>query len=269
MIKKFLIILSLTIALSQIVQPSISWAAPTDKIDNILIGIDEYPPYHSKNLAHFGFGTHIMVEAFAAVGVKAEIAIMPWKRALIESYKGDIFDATIWGGYTDWIDTHYGSDPVFKGEYVLFIRKGLELDFNNPESFKGLTLGNLIGEGVPDQLQEVAKKKGYLEVQSVTTVSSIFLMLATNRIDMIALNRDAGLNAMGLYLSEAQKKQITIHPDPFRLSFYRLVLSNNYKTSSLKLLEKFNAGLDILHTKGRIKEIIEAERRGEYEKSPL
>lgn len=253
----------LTLLISQIVQPCISNADPSDTPDKVIIGIDEWPPYHSCDLKHFGFGTHIMTEAFAVVGIRTKIVFRPWKRALVESERGYPIDATFWGGYTDWIDTHYGSDPVFKGEYVLFIRKGLTLNFQAPESFKGLTMGNLIGEGVPDQLQEIVTK-GYLRIESVENSISNFKKLVAKRIDMIALNRDVGLSIMRQALSETEREQITTHPEHFRLSLYRLVFSKSAKKKSLYLLEKFNDGLEILHTSGRIREILDAQKDGEY-----
>lgn len=223
-------------------QPSVLMADSSNKDNRIIVGIDEWPPYHSEHLNHFGFGTHIIVEAFKAVGVETQIKFMPWKRALGESHDGIILDATIWGGYTDWIDTHYGSDPVIKGEYVLFIRKGLTLDFQNPGSFKGLRFGNLVGEGIPDQLQEIVAKKGLLEIQSTVTVKALFQMLVYDRIDMIAINRAAGLSAMKEYLSEADRTQVAIHPDRFRLSLYRLVLSNKFKEKKLSCWKNLTQG---------------------------
>lgn len=243
-----------------VLQSSFALADSSNKITRISVGIDEWPPYHSKNLKHYGFCTQIIIEAFEAVGIETEIEFIPWVRALNYSSEGGELDATIWGGYTDWIETHYASDPVCRGDYVLFIRKGLVVDFNKPDTLQGLTMGNLIGEGIPDQLQEVVKDR-LLEVESTATVKSMFQMLGSNRIDMVAINRDAGLTAMGRFLSKKQREQISIHPDRFRVSFYRLVVSRKNKEKSLKILEKFNTGLDILNAEGRMNEIIEAGRR--------
>lgn len=263
--KREILTLIFVISLFQIFSLPISKAISNDTIENVTIGIDEWPPYHSKELSHYGFCTHIIVEAFAAVGVDTQIQFMPWKRALNNPFENVAPYASVWGGYTDWIDTHYGSDPVCKGEYVLFILKGLDLDFNKPETFSGLIMGNLIGEGVPDQFQQFVAD-GILNVESTATVKSIFQMLANNRIHMTAINRSAGMVAMRKHLTKKQQDSIAIHPDQLRISLYRLVANKKYKVRSIKLIEKFNIGLDILRSSGRMREIIEAENKGEYEK---
>ncbi len=167
------------------------------------------------------------------------------------------------GGYQDWIATHYGSDPVYTGTRVLFIRKGTEFNWKDPNELKGLRLGILRADKPPSQFKE-AIEKGYLKIDKGNSEEINFKKLVHKRINMIAINYDVGIETMKNALSKAERNQIVAHPDPLRISIYRVNFNKKNNEKSLKLLKKFNEGLYILRKKGIIEKMLEASRRGEY-----
>ncbi len=54
-------------------------AAQTSKTIRLTNG--EWQPYLSKDTPHRGFASHIVIEAFALVGVEVEYGFFPWKRS--------------------------------------------------------------------------------------------------------------------------------------------------------------------------------------------
>ncbi|MCJ8339945.1 MAG: transporter substrate-binding domain-containing protein [Pseudomonadales bacterium] len=255
-----------TFILSLFVQPNFSQASQdTLKVDSIVIGTGEWQPYHSLTLKHFGVGNHIVQEAFRAVGIEVTFVFQPWKRILHTSTAGKFDAVSAWGGYENWIDTHYASDPLYSGTFVLWIRQGTTFNWKNPEELKGLKLGLLIGEIIPVKLQK-AYDEGYLQVDYVATNEQNIKKLFFNRIDMLALNYAAGVDAINKTLSIAQRDKIVAHPDSLRVSFYRLLFNKKNKQKSIVLLERFNAGLHYLRMQGQIKKMLEASKRGEYQK---
>ena len=255
-----------TCILLQIVKPEHTEASQdTVKVDSIVIGTGEWKPYHSLTLQHFGVGNHIVQDAFKAVGLEVEFIFQPWKRILKTSTEGRFDAVSAWGGYENWIDTHYASDPLYSGTFVLWVRRGTTFNWKNPEELKGLKIGLLIGEIIPVKLQE-AYEAGYLQVEYVATNEQNIKKLNLNRIDMLALNYDAGIDAINNTLPISARDNIVAHPDSLRVSFYRLLFNKKNKQKSIMLLERFNAGLHYLRMQGKITKMLEASKRGEYNK---
>lgn len=241
---------------------SIALNSEDNKIEKVTIGTDEWKPYISRGMNHYGVCSHIVEEAFALVDIEVEFKFRPWKRLLAESSNGKIDGISVWGGYDNWIDTHFGSDPLFTGDYVIWTKKGKSFNWKNPEELKGMTLGVLLGEDVPEQLKE-AHEKGYLKISEVNTYEQNFKMLLVDHIDLLSVNKDTG-NGIIRTLSKEDQDKLDMHPVPLRISFYRLLLNKKNSERSKLLLEKFNTGLHILKSQGRLKKMLEAADRGEY-----
>lgn len=197
-------------------------------LTNVVIGTGEWEPYHSKKLKHYGVGSHIVKEVFAAVGVQTEFQHYRWKRGLAESADGKIDGIATWGGYESWIDHHYGSDPIFTGAFVLWMRKDNLVDWRNMENLKGLKLGVLHSEKSHFHIQQ-AIKKGYLTVDTTKSIAQNIEKLVLGRIDLISLNYDVGMKVSNNILSEEERNKIIPHPDPLRISLYRLLLNKKTK----------------------------------------
>ena len=264
--KTIYLLVFFTFILSLTFQPNISQASQdTISLERIVIGTGEWKPYHSQTLTHLGVGNHIVKQAFKAVGLEVTFVFQPWKRILNTSTEGKFDAVSAWGGYDNWIDTHYASDPLYSGTFVLWVRSGTTFNWKNPKELKGLKLGLLIGEIIPVKLQK-AYDQGYLQVDYVATNEQNIKKLYFNRIDMLALNYTAGVDAINKTLSASQRDKIVAHPDSLRVSFYRLLFNRKNKHRSIELLERFNAGLHYLRVQGQIKKMLEASKRGEYKK---
>ncbi|EPJ55879.1 MAG: hypothetical protein OFPI_02240 [Osedax symbiont Rs2] len=263
--KTIYLLVFFTFILSLTFHPKTSWASQDPaSLDSLVIGTGEWKPYHSQTLKHFGVGNHIVKQAFKAVGLEVKFVFQPWKRILNTSTEGKFDAVSAWGGYDNWIDTHYASDPLYSGTFVLWVRRGATFNWKNPKELKGLKLGLLIGEIIPVKLQQ-AYDQGFLQVDYVSTNEQNIKKLFFKRIDMLALNYDAGIDAINKTLSASQRDEIVAHPDSLRVSFYRLLFNRKNKQKSILLMERFNAGLYYLRSKGHIRKMLDASKRGEYQ----
>ncbi|MCX4026253.1 hypothetical protein H0A36_15045 [Endozoicomonas sp. SM1973] len=107
-----------------------------------------------------------------------------------------------------------------------------------------------------------AIKKGYLTIETTKSIDQNLRKLAMGRIDLVSLNYDVGITVSNDTLSKEERGKILPHPDPLRVSLYRLLLNKKNKERSLKLLDKFNTGLYLLNKENKIKEMLDASKRG-------
>ena len=109
--------------------------------DRIKLTNGEWAPYLSKNQPHFGAASHIVREAFSAVGVEVEYGFFPWKRSYRLAQKG------AWNGTLVWVYTperakdFLYSDVVIKDQEYLFHLKSRVLKWQEIADLQGLTIG--------------------------------------------------------------------------------------------------------------------------------
>ncbi len=233
--------------------------------ETVTIATDEWLPYHSRFLEHYGVGSHIVTEAFKRVGITVKYEFLPWARALDHSMANRVDGVATWGGWLDWIDTHYGSDPVFRGRYVLWTRKDFPpFDWREPSEIKGLRFGNVIGESLPFQFVE-AYESGDAILTTAESQAALFKMLKSKRVDILPLNLTVAQDNIRKTFGEEGMELFSYHPVPLRMSFYRVLFSRTGKNSAL-LWHTFNRGLYLLNREGGVEKMLAASERGDYEK---
>ena len=71
--------------------------------DTIRLTNGEWQPYLSQDVAHHGFASHVVTEAFAQVGVDVEFGFFPWATWASECPKLGVKQKSILG---DWRSVH-------------------------------------------------------------------------------------------------------------------------------------------------------------------
>ncbi len=127
--------------------------------DHVVLAIDEWPPFFSKNMKEYGLTPHVIKEAFAAVGVKTQYVIRPWKRCL------DKAGAANWNGSPGWIKTperlknfYFSAKPVLTSKIVLFHRKDAPLNWDTYDDLKGMIIGGTLGYSYGKEFDKYEKE---------------------------------------------------------------------------------------------------------------
>ena len=106
--------------------------------DKIRITNGEWPPYLSQKLPHYGYASHLVKEAFSAVGVEVEYGFFPWRRSFEYARNGkDFTDEEIWHGTIVWVYTEERAkeflytDVAITETEMLFYLKSSPLKWGN------------------------------------------------------------------------------------------------------------------------------------------
>lgn len=223
----------------------------------------EWPPYLSEKLPQNGAASHIVTEAFAAVGVDVEYGFFPWKRAYQLAVDG------IWHGTLIWVKTpererdFYYSDVVISDPEYLFYLKSRKLKWKEVKDLKNLNIGATLHTVYPTL--EAAEKEGILTIDRSGNYDNLYQRLLHKRIDAIPQVNQVGKYFQRARLSKKDRVQITHSSTVLQLRQYHLILSKNVEENS-RFIELFNQGLAILKASGRYYEIISALDTGEYDK---
>jgi len=228
--------------------PSICFSQDVIRLTN-----GEWAPYLSEHLPHNGVASHIVSEAFAAVGVKVEYGFFPWKRSFLYAQQGAGASNEVWNGSLLWIylpertEDFLYSDPVIVDSQVLFFLKSAPLDFSVLDDLKGKVLGGTAHTAYP-RLQE-GVDKGLFTINRGAGYDSLFKRLFANRIDAIPNVRRVGEFYIRTGLSPRQQGQMTSSPTEIEERTYYLILSKKV-AGNKQLITRFNRGLKIIRENG-------------------
>ncbi len=70
-------------------------------------------PYLSAELPHYGFASHLVEEAFAAVDIDVEYGFFPWQRSYNYAREGKDPDGGRWHGTLVWVPTEERKNTSF------------------------------------------------------------------------------------------------------------------------------------------------------------
>ena len=92
--------------------------------DRVRLTNGEWAPYLSEHLPHHGAASHIVKEAFAAVGIQTQYGFFPWKRSYKLARQGK------WGGTLVWVytperakDFYYTDVVITEVEYLFHLKE--------------------------------------------------------------------------------------------------------------------------------------------------
>lgn len=234
-----------------------------DAQDRIRLTNGEWAPYLSKNLPHFGAASHIVVSAFAVVGVEVEYGFYPWKRSYKLAREGT------WNGTLVWVytparavDFDY-SDVVISDPEYLFHLKTFDLQWKTIEDLRGLSIGATLHTVYPTL--ENAEALGILTIERAGNYDTLYHRLLKARIHAIPQVSQVGRYYLRTTLAPEARSQITYANTIVQERNYHLILSKKVEVNK-QLLKRFNNGLKMIRDSGQYAQIIEKLKKGAYDK---
>lgn len=240
-------------------------AAPLVRLAN-----GEWPPYQSEFLPHYGFASHVVQEAFKAVGIDVEYAFFPWSRALNNALQGRDEDGHILNGTLTWARTpereasYLFSDVVFEDSEVLFYTKDNPVIWSSVEDLRGKVLGG-VTTTVYLVLDE-AEKNGILTIERSTSYASLFKRLLYGRVDALPMLTQVGRFYIQTVLSEEERQRISSHPKVTQVRRYHLLLLKKIDENR-ELMLLFNQGLAAIRANGTYERLLTDLYVGRYDQN--
>lgn len=245
----------------------VSLRAPAKDVIHITNG--EWPPYLSEDAPHHGFASHVVSEAFDAVGVRTEYGFFPWKRSYKYAKEGEDFEGGTWHGTVVWVYTEKRardflySAPVVIDVEVLFYLKSNPLVWRTVEDLQGMRIGGTLHTVYP--LFEEAEKKGILTLERGGNYDSLFKMLLFRRIDAVPQVKQVGRYFLKESLSPQERDRITFSPTVIQERKYHLILSKRV-VENRRFLQLFNQGLRQIRESGLYDALYQNLDQGKYDR---
>lgn len=220
------------------------------------IGTGDWVPYVDESRADGGAVARLVSAVFAELGYEVEFVFYPWDRNILMLQNGQL-DAIM--PYTcSSSRLVYGacSEPLARGEIVLFHRKEQAFDWQQLDDLKryriGITHGYSYGPAFDQALQA-----GELLVEQSSKDDSGFRLLERGRIDLHPQDRAVGYAMLRRLFPSGEGEAITHHVRPLNTEPMR-VLFRNDDERSLELLRRFNVGLRRFAERGDLLRLQEA-----------
>ncbi|MBF0286992.1 MAG: transporter substrate-binding domain-containing protein [SAR324 cluster bacterium] len=239
-------------------------------LEKIRITNGEWPPYLSEKLPHYGYASHLVQEAFAAVDIEVEYGFFPWKRSFKYAKDGK-HNNEVWHGSVVWVHTKERAqdflytDVVITDIEVLFHLKSVPLNWNTVDDLKGKYIGGTLHTVYP--IFEQAEKQGILHIERAGNYNILFQRLLKRRIDAVPQVRNVGNFFLRTSLSSLERSQITFSPTVIQERKYHLMLTRKIERNK-QLIKLFNEGLKKIKENSKYDVLFESLNQGVYD-TPL
>ncbi|WED22579.1 transporter substrate-binding domain-containing protein [Vibrio sp. JC009] len=252
----------------RILLSSILLSTPALSKETIRLTNGEWPPYLSENLAHHGYASHIVTEAFATVGVDVEYGFFPWKRSYQYAKDGISGSGEIWHGSVVWVfnaeraESFMYTDVVMTDYQVLFHLRSNPLDWTTIDDLQGKTIGGTLHTFYP-QL-ELAAESGVVQLERARDYQTLFTRLLAGRIDAVPHTWSVGRYFLKNHLTAEQREKITFSPTVMQTKPCHIILSNQIPQNE-KFKALFNQGLKNIKANGTYQRLQENLENGVYD----
>jgi len=264
-----ILILPLTsLSFAQSGDSSVPSSIPSSIPAVIHLTTEEYIPFTSRKLKHFGVFSHIVSEAFRLEGVEVEYAFHPASRSFKLAQTGEVDGTIPWAYRTEREADFLYSDPILNvgGEYF-FHRRDFQFDWDatikDYRTLNSARFGAIFSYDYGKAFQD-AEASGVINVTRVSSLERLLKMLLNHRID-IAMSKDwVARYALLLEFSADEHAKLTSRPETAEPPSYDYLLFSKLRPNAQLLLETFNAGLKKLHASGRYDIMLKDFEKGEY-----
>lgn len=222
----------------------------------VYLNVGEWEPYTGAVLDKGGMATEIVTAAYEAVGIKAEIGYVPWKRAEADVASGKVFASFPFQTTREREEIYRFSDVMFTSSFAIAYKKGSvasrNFAYSSITDFKGYRIGMTAGtEAVKTPLE----KAGAI-VEESQTQDQLVKKLEQERLDFIIDDRTVIRSAINaLYQGSAQDLFGFIDKPFGKPASFRLMASKA-RPDSAALVEKFNEGLKKIRSNGSYDDIL-------------
>lgn len=243
---------------------------PTSKV--IQISIEEYPPFTTIKLKHYGLMSHIVTEAFLLEGIKVEYKLFPAARSFLLAERGIVHGTLPWAKRTGREVHFFYSDPILDvGRESFFFKKDSKFKWDpkvrDYNTLKGLHVGMITSYDYGDEFHKAEKDKVF-HTYRVTTLKQLFRMLFSGRIDILISKKLVAEYTLQTEFSHEQVAQLNSIPEMIGSPDYDYLLFSKKKPTVQYYLKALNSGLKKLRASGQYDQFIENYYKGKYLNSP-
>ncbi|MGB4073212.1 substrate-binding periplasmic protein [Pseudomonas sp.] len=222
----------------------------------VRIGTGDWVPYVDQQRADGGALSRLVKSIFNAAGYQVEFVYYPWDRNLLMLEQGSLDAVMPYTCTTARQRVGVCSEPVVKGEIVLFQRSDQKLDWARIEDLKSFSIATTLGYSYGPEF-DAAQQSGVLSVQKSGKEDTGFRLLELGRVDFHPQDRAVGYAMLRRTFSPEARAVITHHPrvlntEPLHLLFRK----DDARATQLRAV--FNAGLQRFAADGELERLQQA-----------
>ena len=182
-----------------------SHASADEKPTITIAGIDNYRPFSYSGITQAeGLYNDILRELFRRAGYSLEIKLMPFKRILTMTERGDVtgMAGTFFTPARGEFATFLKVVPLTKITINIFVPEGSSIRSSELSELKGKVIGHKRGFIMSPELDSAAAR-GFFDLRETETIEQLVKMLMAQRLDGICYSND-----IFYYIEKFDKKNI-------------------------------------------------------------
>ncbi|PIA70334.1 amino acid ABC transporter substrate-binding protein [Ectopseudomonas toyotomiensis] len=223
------------------------------------IGTGDWAPYVDQERSDGGALARLISAVFAEEGYQVEFIFHPWDRNVLMLQQGQLHAIMPYSCSPSRLNYGICSDPLVRGEIVLFHRRDQAFDWTTVEDLLKYHIGTTLGYSYGPAFDE-ALQAGRLSVEQNGKEDTSFRLLELGRIDLHPQDRAVGYAMLNRLFPEDGGK-IVHHPRQLNTEPLRLLFRKD-DLESVKLLRVFNARLLDFAQRGDLQRLQQALNSG-------
>ena len=223
------------------------------------IGTGDWAPYVDQDRSDGGALPRLISAVFADADYRVEFIFHPWDRNVLMLQQGQLHAIMPYSCTPSRLNYGICSDPLVRGEIVLFHRRDQAFDWTTVEDLLKYRIGTTLGYSYGPAFDE-ALQAGRLNVVQNGKEDTSFRLLELGRVDLHPQDRAVGY-AMLRRLFPADSGNIVHHPRQLNTEPLRLLFRKD-DPEGIKLLRLFNARLRDFAERGDLQRLQQALNSG-------
>ena len=216
-------------------------ALPAAAEPRLRIGTGDWVPYVDQRRDDGGALARLVRAVFAEAGLEVEYRFYPWDRNVLMLQQGQLDAIMPYSCSPSRLDYAVCSEPLVRGEVVLFHRRQLDFDWRRIEDLGRYRIGTTLGYSYGSRFDR-AQQKGLLQVTQSGKEDTSFRLLEHGRIDLHPQDRAVGYATLRRLFPGAEGRAITHHPRYLNTEPLRLLFRKD-DARAAELLRRFNVQL--------------------------
>lgn len=225
--------------------------------NKIIVVIDEWPPFTSRQMKSYGIGSQIVIEAMKVADLECEFQFKPWARALEMVKYEEAWGTFPWLYKEERAKDYLYSDVVLEGRSKIFYKKNnlnMKVEIPDYKTIYDLRQFKFGGVYAYTYEKDFEKPENNFKYELYSTLELAFNALDKGNVDIINEDEAVGWYVISKLYPGRENEFATLEKNLITVNMYMLV--NKTDGKSLEIMDKFNAGLKIIKENGKYDEII-------------
>ena len=222
----------------------------------VRIGTGDWAPYVDQSRSDKGAMVRLVRAVFAEAGYQAKFVFYPWDRNVLKLQQGSL-DAIMPYACTAARRAFSDcSEPMVRGEVVLFHRKELAFDWQQVDDLQKFRIGTTLGYSYGQQFDK-AHQDGRLSILQNGKEATSFRLLELGRIDLHPQDRAVGYAMLQRLFPAETRARITHHPHSLSTEPLHMLFRKN-DARGAELRSVFNRSLRLFAERGDLARLQQA-----------